>query len=280
MIGDTCDHIIATCRDEVGELARLGVRGDRTSIVPCGVDVEHFTPDPGDDMEWKLSRSAPFRLVSAGRLVPRKGVGSVVEAMSELPDVELVIAGGDGPADAASNSERERLDNLARQHGVADRIRFVGRMARAQMADLLRSADVVVCTPWYEPFGIVPLEAMACGVPVVGSAVGGLLDSVVDGRTGILVPPRDLTRYRSRGALAAGFPGAACRLWPRWSRTGARSLHVGSSRRLNSTDLRPGDGGPGCSRPELDHARLTGCAADSWIGCGYSRVDGRFSSTW
>ena len=59
------------------------------------------------------------------------------------------------------------------------------------MADLLRSADVVVCTPWYEPFGIVPLEAMACGVPVVGSAVGGLLDSVVDGQTGILVPPRD-----------------------------------------------------------------------------------------
>jgi D-inositol-3-phosphate glycosyltransferase len=191
LIGGTCDHIIATCRDEVGELARLGVRRDRTSVVPCGVDVEHFTPGPGGNTQWKLSRSAPFRLVSAGRLVPRKGVGSVVEAMSELPDVELVIAGGDGPADAASNSERERLDMLARQHGGSDRIRFVGRMSRGQMADLLRSADVVVCTPWYEPFGIVPLEAMACGVPVVGSAVGGLLDSVADGRTGILVPPRD-----------------------------------------------------------------------------------------
>ena len=80
---------------------------------------------------------------------------------------------------------------LARQHGVIDRVRFIGKMSRGQMAALLRSADVVVCTPWYEPFGIVPLEAMACGVPVVGSAVGGLLDSVVDGRTGILVPPRD-----------------------------------------------------------------------------------------
>ena len=191
LIGGTCDQIIATCRDEVGELARLGIRRDRTSVVPCGVDVEHFTPGPGGNTQWKLSRSAPFRLVSAGRLVPRKGVGSVVEAMSELPDVELVIAGGDGPADAASNSERERLGMLARKHGAADRIRFVGRMSRGQMADLLRSADVVVCTPWYEPFGIVPLEAMACGVPVVGSAVGGLLDSVADGRTGILVPPRD-----------------------------------------------------------------------------------------
>ena len=191
LIGRTCDHIIATCRDEVGELARMGVGDDRTSVVPCGVDVEHFTPGSAGDMEWELARGAPFRMVSAGRLVPRKGVGSVVEAMSELPDVELVIAGGDGSADAASNSERDRLDMLARQHGGADRVRFVGRMSRGQMADLLRSADVVVCTPWYEPFGIVPLEAMACGIPVVGSAVGGLLDSVADGRTGILVPPRD-----------------------------------------------------------------------------------------
>jgi D-inositol-3-phosphate glycosyltransferase len=191
LIGRSCYHIIATCRDEVSELARLGVKEDRTSVVPCGVDVEHFTPGSGGEREWELARSARFRMVSAGRLVPRKGVGSVVEAMSELPDVELVIAGGDGPADAASNSERERLDLLARQHGGADRVRFVGRMSRGQMADLLRSADVVVCAPWYEPFGIVPLEAMACGIPVVGSAVGGLLDSVADGRTGVLVPPRD-----------------------------------------------------------------------------------------
>jgi D-inositol-3-phosphate glycosyltransferase len=191
LIGRRCDHIIATCRDEVAELAQLGVPGFRTSVVPCGVDVEHFTPAAPGAMVWDLARNRQYRLVSAGRLVPRKGVASVVEAMSQLPDAELVIAGGDGPADAASNSERERLETLAHQHGAADRVRFVGQMSRGQMAALLRSADVVVCTPWYEPFGIVPLEAMACGVPVVGSAVGGLLDSVADGRTGILVPPRD-----------------------------------------------------------------------------------------
>ncbi len=64
-------------------------------------------------------------------------------------------------------------------------------MPRAELPTLIRSAEVVVCLPWYEPFGIVPLEAMACGVPVVGTAVGGLLDTVIDGVTGALLPPRD-----------------------------------------------------------------------------------------
>ena len=66
-----------------------------------------------------------------------------------------------------------------------------GRVDREAMPALLRSADVVVCVPWYEPFGIVPLEAMACGVPVVATAVGGQIDSVVHGVTGVHVPPRD-----------------------------------------------------------------------------------------
>jgi glycosyltransferase involved in cell wall biosynthesis len=82
------------------------------------------------------------------------------------------------------------LLHWAQRLGVADRVRFIGRVPQADLPAEIRAADLVVCLPWYEPFGIVPLEAMACGVPVIGSAVGGLLDTVIDGVTGVLLPPR------------------------------------------------------------------------------------------
>jgi glycosyltransferase involved in cell wall biosynthesis len=80
---------------------------------------------------------------------------------------------------------------IASELGVRQQVSFRGQVPREAMPGIFRSADAVVCTPWYEPFGIVPLEAMACGVPVVAAAVGGLRDTVVDGRTGLHVPPRD-----------------------------------------------------------------------------------------
>jgi glycosyltransferase involved in cell wall biosynthesis len=125
------------------------------------------------------------------RLVERKGIGNVIEAVAQLPDVELVIAGGPPRARLDRDREAIRLDQLARDLGVRDRVDLRGRVERRDTPALVRSADVVVCAPWYEPFGLVALEAMSCGVPVVASAVGGLLDTVVDGVTGIHVPPRN-----------------------------------------------------------------------------------------
>jgi glycosyltransferase involved in cell wall biosynthesis len=182
----TADHVVATCSDEVRELTALGLDPALASVVPCGVDLTHFTP-----RGVRATRgSQRHRLLVLGRLVPRKGVEDAVRALRLLADTELVVAGGPPAEQLASDPEAVRLRDLARQLGVADRVEFRGAVDRAKVPALVRSADVVVCVPWYEPFGIVPLEAMACGVPVVGSGVGGLLDTVVPGVTGELVEPR------------------------------------------------------------------------------------------
>lgn len=115
----------------------------------------------------------------------------MLSALVDVPDAELLVAGGPDAAELGADPEAVRLTERARELGVAERVHLLGRVDHDDVPALVSSADVVVATPWYEPFGIVPLEAAACGVPLVGSAVGGLLDSVVDGTTGLLVPPRD-----------------------------------------------------------------------------------------
>jgi glycosyltransferase involved in cell wall biosynthesis len=208
------DRVVATCSDEVFELLTLGMPRDRVSVVPCGVDLAHFTPHG----PIAPRRAGLARLLVVGRLVERKGVADAIAALAGVPNAELVVAGGPPPDQLRDDPEAVRLLHLADQYGVADRVQLLGRVTRQDMPALLRSADVVVAPPWYEPFGIVPLEAMACGRPVVATAVGGLVDSVVDGVTGRLVPPRDpaalaavLTEVLADPARAAryGAAGAA-----------------------------------------------------------------------
>ncbi|TKG71568.1 glycosyltransferase [Prauserella endophytica] len=231
LVGRSAARVAATCSDEVFELVRLGLPRDRMSVVLCGVDLDRFTPD-GET----ASRGVRQRIVSVGRLVPRKGFDIAIAALPSLPNTELVIAGGPQEGRLADDEEARRLVARAERLGVADRVRLLGQVGRAEMPALLRSADVVVCTPWYEPFGIVPLEAMACGVPVVASAVGGLTDTVVDGVTGSHVPPRrpDALAAALRRLLAdrtlreafgiAGADRARCRY--SWDRVAADTYRV------------------------------------------------------
>jgi glycosyltransferase involved in cell wall biosynthesis len=211
-VGRSATRIVATCTDEVFELARMGVPRQKISVVPCGVDIDQFTP-----LGPHARRGSPHRVVSVGRLVPRKGFSDLVAALKAVPNTELVIVGGPAGGRLEDDPEARRLRVQADRLGVGDRVRFTGQVARADMPAMLRSADLVACVPWYEPFGIVPLEAMACGVPVLATAVGGLIDTVLDGVTGVLVPPRDVRALaRAQRLLLANagqrmmLAGAAC----------------------------------------------------------------------
>ncbi|MDD7941848.1 glycosyltransferase [Actinomycetospora lutea] len=200
-LGASVDRVLATCHDEVDELVALGVPAERTTVVPCGVDVAHFTPgDAAFAATGRRKADGVFRIASVSRLVPRKGVDTVISALARLPgDAELVVAGGPRPEGLDDDPEVARLRALARAVGVADRVHFLGAVGHDALPALYRSADAVACVPTYEPFGLVPLEAMACGRPVVAAAVGGLADTVVDGVTGHHVPAGD------PGAVAAAL---------------------------------------------------------------------------
>ncbi|HEY8453669.1 MAG: glycosyltransferase [Micromonosporaceae bacterium] len=187
LIGRTVHRVVAQCRDEVGELIRMEVPPSRISVVPSGVDPDRFTPD-GPAVATTPGRP---RILSVGRLVERKGFADLIRALPSVPDAELVVIGGPSAPRLSTDPVAVRLRRLAAEVGVEDRVRLVGGVPRGRMPMWYRSADLVACAPWYEPFGLTPLEAMACDVPVVATAVGGLADTVVDGVTGRLVRPRD-----------------------------------------------------------------------------------------
>lgn len=193
------DRIIAQCPTEVDELVEwYGAERRVVTVVPSGVDTGRFYPVPRLEARALLGLSSeePI-LVYVGRLVPRKGVDNVLRALGELkqrhgPPCRLLVVGGetDGP-DLSREPEMRRLMRLTTDLDLQNQITFVGRRPGDCLRLYYSAADLFVSTPWYEPYGLTPLEAMACGTPVVCSAVGGITFTVADGVTGFLVPPED-----------------------------------------------------------------------------------------
>lgn len=181
-----CDGVIVNSEAVRAELAGRGVRADEISLVPNGVDLARFTP-AGDDPD-------PARVLFVGRLVPQKGVDVLIRAFGAVlrrrPDARLVIA-GDG-------QQRLYLERLARFLGVRDRVDFLGWQPPDRLPALYRAATVTAVPSLYEPFGLVALEAMASGRPVVVARVGGLAEIVEDGRGGFTVEPGDDLDLASR----------------------------------------------------------------------------------
>jgi D-inositol-3-phosphate glycosyltransferase len=223
--------VIATCRDEAAELAAYGVRPGTVHVVPCGVDLERFRPGGAT-----ARRGDRPRVLTIGRLASYEGVDTVIDALCHVPDAELVVAGGPHRAELDRDDEARRLRRLAQDRGVSGRVTFTGRIPHAEVPSLIRSADVVASVAWYEPFALVAIEAMACGVPVVVSSVGAHLDTVADGVTGLHVPPgvpgtlagrlrRLLTDPRLGAFLGAGGAARTAERHP-WSRIAAETESV------------------------------------------------------
>jgi glycosyltransferase involved in cell wall biosynthesis len=204
LLGQEVARVVATHSDEADDVVRMGICESKVSVIPHGVDLKLFTPHGAI-----APRERARRVVTVGRLVAHQGFDDLIRALSTVEDTELVVAGGPANGRLRGDPEMRRLRGLASAHGVADRVTFTGHLRQSELPALLRSADVVACTPWYESFGVTALEAMACGVPVVVTAVGGLVDAVVDEQTGVQVPPQDPRAIA--GALTALLLNAARR---------------------------------------------------------------------
>src|SRR5262249_29679771 len=186
-IGRGAAAVIAGTPDERAALARLGIPRASVTIVPPGVDITRFRP-PGPAAE----RGRRPRLLMVSPPDDREGPAAALRALADVPGAELVIAGepGSDPGDVA-------LTRLARTLGVRDRLTCLARVSEAEMPPLMRSADVLVHLTPSPRFAMVPVEAMACGTPVIADEDAAPADAVIHGNTGFLVPsaePAELAR--------------------------------------------------------------------------------------
>ena len=201
----TADRIVAANDVERAELLRdYAAPAQRVATIPCGVDTELFVPRDRAAARRALGLDERPVLLWVGRIAPIKGLDTLLETVGRLRAagnrVKLLIVGGDAdePRDGHEASLRRQIDGL----GLADAIRFVGPQPQDVLPSYYAAADVTVVPSYYESFGMVALEAMACGSPVIASRVGGLVTTVRDGVTGFLVPDGDVGALAERvGAL-------------------------------------------------------------------------------
>jgi glycosyltransferase involved in cell wall biosynthesis len=183
-IGRSASAVVASNSAEMAALARLGVHRSSIRVVPWGVDTDLFTPEGR-----AAQRNGRPRLLTAADLTQRQPLETLLRALTRVPGAELLVAGGPAEIDLPRDDGYVTLAKFAASLGIADRVIFTGKVDYACWPALLRSADLVISTCQYEPAGTTSLQAMACGTPVIAPPVGGHMDAVLDGTTGIIIPP-------------------------------------------------------------------------------------------
>jgi glycosyltransferase involved in cell wall biosynthesis len=215
MVIDGASAVVAECpQDEMDLRRHYRTPHRKIHMIPCGFDPQELAPVDRAEARERLGLPTDRPIIlQLGRMVPRKGVDTVIRALAIVKrryrvEPLLVIVGGDSPEpDPSITPEIGRLMRIAAEEGVTDDVRFIGQRPRSELRYFYCASDVFVTMPWYEPFGITPVEAMACGVPVIGARVGGVQYSVDDGHTGFLVEPRNADALARR--LAHVFSDAS-----------------------------------------------------------------------
>jgi D-inositol-3-phosphate glycosyltransferase len=208
----SADRLIAATPLEKAQMSWLyGADGDNISVVPAGVDLSLFRPVSRAEAKTRIGISPHRRMILfVGRIQPLKGIDTLIRAMkhviSQYPDLEddlcVTIIGGDPKPDSElEQAEFERLKTLRADLGIGDLVTFLGAKDQDTLVYYYSAAEMVVMPSHYESFGMVALEAMACGTPVIGSDVGGLTFSIEDGFNGYLVPGRDPEALADKIAL-------------------------------------------------------------------------------
>jgi D-inositol-3-phosphate glycosyltransferase len=209
------DRIVAlTAADRRNMLDHYAVPPSKISVVPGGVDLARFRPQDQAAARRALGITATKVVLFVGRIQRLKGIDLLLRAVGRLvdddpslaADLRVLIVGGRSPHDASGLEAQElrRLKRLAQRLRIGDQVQFVGAVDQAELPRYYAAADVTVIPSLYESFGLVAVESLACGTPVVAARVGGLTSTVQDGQTGYLIPWRDPALYADRlGALLA-----------------------------------------------------------------------------
>jgi D-inositol-3-phosphate glycosyltransferase len=188
-ISSTVNAVTVASQHEADQLHRLySLPSSRLRLIPCGVDLNVFTP--GDECERREARQMMSpdgmpTLLFVGRLDPIKGIDLLLESVAQMrTQARLVVVGGNPQG---GDPEVERLRSRAAELGIGERVDFPGAVPHSELSTYYRGAEALVVTSRYESFGLVAVEALACGTPVVASRVGGLPSIIRDGENGMLV---------------------------------------------------------------------------------------------